>query len=658
VSRFRVRFKTAGPIRSAKLLTLLLMTGAAVSVASIGGHVASRAACSKVAAPYGSDHAAGTAARPFRTADRLARSLRAGDIGCLRAGIYRQDLTISRSGSGRLPIILRGFPGQHATLVGRLSIPGSHVTILRLRLEGTSRAGPSSPTVTGTDVAFDDDDVTSHHTAGCFSLGKGPRQYASRAVIRGSRIHDCGRLPHRNSDPAISVQNANDTLIVRNLIYDNAGSGIQLSPSAERTIVSSNIIVGNREGVVFGGGSRRASNDNLVEHNVITDSRVRNVGSRYAPGARAGIGNVAVHNCTQTARQRSGIQFPEVGFSAWGNVVADPKFVDRRSMDFRLRRDSPCRVLLRGQVTDTHTPGDTGATGYRQLVQPPFRPTSTVTARTPAQFARDLARLKAGEELDVHPMTLTGSFLITKALRSYAEIHFAPGVTFSGAEIHGYSTFQISRSSKIRIYGGDVTNPVNGACVAVDSSTNILWWHFQLHDCSATGLFVASITRSLSGIDLDGEISHVAYAPNDFDPHAEKCTGIHGSYLGGSSSLTLSGKFSLNVRDAECGAALQAGSNTVNTELWVKADDISYRARRQTAGNAIQFWGTGLHNITVHDVVADDLAGRVVETGGLYSCCNSGIVVEHGRGTNTLQNPLLSRVNYFPNPAITYRDAR
>lgn len=301
-------------------------------------------------------------------------------------------------------------------------------------------------------------------------------------------------------------------------------------------------------------------------------------------------------------------------------------------------------------------PVDTGATGYRQLVKPRFRPTSRVTARTQAQFVTDLARLKAGEELDVRPMVLAGSFRVTKALSSYAEIHFAPGVVFSGAAAYKYYTVQISDSSNLRIYGGDVTNPANGACVRIDSSTNVVWWHFKIHDCAATGLFATSIDSASAGIDLDGEIDHVAYAPNRFDPHIEKCTGIHGAYLGGDPSLSLSGKFSLHVHDSECGAAVQVGSNVVNTELWVTADDIPYEAKHQAAGNAIQFWGTGLHNITVHDVVGQDLAGRVVEAGGLYSCCNSGIVVQYGRGRDTLRNPLLSRVDYYPNPAITYEN--
>jgi hypothetical protein len=301
---------------------------------------------------------------------------------------------------------------------------------------------------------------------------------------------------------------------------------------------------------------------------------------------------------------------------------------------------------------------DLGATGYRQLIQPAFTPKRLLTARHPAQFATDLAKMRAGDELNVRPMTIRGEFLINKRLSSYAEIHFSRGVVFSGATSRGFYTIAISNASHIRIYGGEVENPVQGACVRINDSTDVLWWHFRLYDCAAGGILGTSIQRSSSGIDFDGEIDHVAY-DTSFDPHADKCTGIHGAYLGATyqdAAPTISGRFSLYIRDVPCGAALQAGSNLVNTQLWIKAVDISHKAQANTAGNAIQFWGGDLHSITVHDVTGNYLAGRVVETSGMYSCCDSGIVVQHGRGMNTLQNPLLSRVNFLPNPAVTFLD--
>ena len=320
---------------------------------------------------------------------------------------------------------------------------------------------------------------------------------------------------------------------------------------------------------------------------------------------------------------------------------------------------SASSAIVPATVGTTLPSTDLGATGYRSLAKPAFTPARLVTVSTPSQFATALANLQAGDELDVQPMTLTGSFSITKALSSYAEIHFAPGVVFSGATSRAYYTLSIQNAANVRIYGGELKNPVNGACVRVADSTNVLWWHFKLHDCAAGGIVGTNLNNSSSGLDFDGEIHHVAY-DTSFDPHAEKCTGIHGAYLGATwqnSTPVMSGKFSLYIHDVPCGAAFQGGSNLANTELWIKAVNITYQAQSQTAGNAIQFWGGNLRNIVVRNVTGNVLAGRVVETNGIYSCCNSGIVVKYGRGTTTLQNPSLSRINFATHPAVIYEDS-
>jgi hypothetical protein len=321
--------------------------------------------------------------------------------------------------------------------------------------------------------------------------------------------------------------------------------------------------------------------------------------------------------------------------------------------------DSPGNLSASSMIVTAKVPGirtDMGATGFRRLVPPPFKPTSTVTAKTPSRFATDLAELKAGERLNVKPMTIPGEYFISKKLRSYAEIHFARGVVFSGATDFEYYTVQISNSSNIRIYGGRVMNPTNGSCVRVTDSTNIVWWHFHVLDCASTGMVVGSTIKNSTGIDLDGTIDHVAY-DTSFDPHAEKCTGIHGLYLGGNPTYSVSGKISVYVNDSVCGAGIQVGCHTRNTELWLRADHLPYVAQHQTAGNAIQFWCNNLSNITVHDVVANDIAGRVINTDGVYAGGMSNVVVRYGRGTDTLHNARFSRINYDEStPGITYMD--
>ena len=67
--------------------------------------------CDKVAAPSGSDSAAGTAASPYRTAQKLADSLAPGQTGCLRAGLYEQDVKVDEGRQRRVAGDAHQLPG-------------------------------------------------------------------------------------------------------------------------------------------------------------------------------------------------------------------------------------------------------------------------------------------------------------------------------------------------------------------------------------------------------------------------------------------------------------------------------------------------------------------------------------------------------------------
>src|SRR5918992_187054 len=65
---------------------------------------------------------------------------------------------------------------------------------------------------------------------------------------------------------------------------------------AERSLVRGNIIDGNGTGITFSGDEDSASSDNVVEHNVIANSRTRwNVESFFP--STVGSGNLAAGNC-------------------------------------------------------------------------------------------------------------------------------------------------------------------------------------------------------------------------------------------------------------------------------------------------------------------------------------------------------------------------
>jgi parallel beta-helix repeat protein len=275
----------------------------------------SAAVCDRVASP-------GSRA----VVERLVRSLDPGETGCLRGGKYQGAIKLTTRGAPTEPITLRSYPGEAARVIGRLWLTraSAYLVIRGLELNGRNRNSLPSPTVNGRHITFVDNDVTNDHTGICFVLGHRLYGTARDVTIRDNRIHDCGRLPPTNHDHGIYVSVARNTRIVGNRIYSNADHGVQMYPDAQRTYVARNVIDGNGEGVLFGGTADLAPRDNLVEHNVITNSRKRyNVESHFERGGAIGEGNVVRDNCIFGGARDdgSGGIAPQIGFEATGNIT-------------------------------------------------------------------------------------------------------------------------------------------------------------------------------------------------------------------------------------------------------------------------------------------------------------------------------------------------
>jgi parallel beta-helix repeat protein len=300
--------------------------------------------CDKAASPSGSDTAAGTVTAPYRTAQRLVDSLSTGQTGCLRAGTYSQNVSISKAST-----TLTSYPGETAKVVGRFWVKqgANYVTVSNLVLDGANSSGLPSPTVNGNNDTFTGNDVSNEHTVICFNVGNDDGWgRAVGTVISRNRIHDCGG-PNTNKNHGIYVVAADNTQIVDNVIYNNADRGVQLYPNAQGTVVRGNIISGNGEGVIFSGDNGTASSNNVVENNIITGSTIRtNVESWYPAGNPVGTGNVVRNNCIGGAKTAA-YDTSGGGFTMGSsNVSGDPKFVSSSGGDFRLATTSPCASLL------------------------------------------------------------------------------------------------------------------------------------------------------------------------------------------------------------------------------------------------------------------------------------------------------------------------
>jgi hypothetical protein len=312
------------------------------------------AVCDLYAAPWGRNGGRGTAEKPFRTAQRLADALRAGQVGCLRGGTYKESwdgyvLDLERSGKPGKPIRIQSVPRERARLVGTVHVPeeADHIVLSHLAFEGTG--AHNTIKIYSTAVVLEDNDITNAGRGkSCLMLGNVSHELvAAETVVRRNRFHDCGSTDHDNKDHAIYVSNARGTKILQNVFWNTAGYTIHMYPASRSAHVAYNVIDGGspsvRGGVIFAGDDDNASSDNVIEHNVVAYAETSNITSDW--NGPTGESNVVRRNCLWSAKEHE-IDDSQGGFVVTANVVAPPLFVSRARRDYRLRRDSRCRGVL------------------------------------------------------------------------------------------------------------------------------------------------------------------------------------------------------------------------------------------------------------------------------------------------------------------------
>ena len=321
--------------------------------------------CNLYVAPGGSDNATGSASEPFASVQHLANTLTAGQTGCVR-GNYTEEVTVTNSGQASAPITITSYPGERATLTGRLWIhqDANYVTVSDMNLNGRNTNELPSPDTNAANTTFTADDVTNEHTAICFDIGSDTTYgHATNTLIQGNRIHDCGKLPAANHDHGIYVESSTGAQILENVIYDNSDRGIQLYPNAQQTTIEHNIIDSNGEGIIFSGDFGDASSNNTITNNIITNSTLRSdIESWYPAGNPIGENNTVTNNCVWGGTTGT-IETAQIGFTATNNTTSNPEYQNPTTGDYRINNTSPCANLL----TNTNTPTQ------------PFTTTSTTT---------------------------------------------------------------------------------------------------------------------------------------------------------------------------------------------------------------------------------------------------------------------------------------
>jgi hypothetical protein len=337
--------------------------------------------CDKFASTDGNDSDAGTRSNPYGTVDKLAESLVAGQTGCIRGGLYDQDVFLAGGGTPGNPITIRAYPGESVKLRGTIEAGAPWVAVEGLRIDGSYgplvMSAPYDPAEVHTRPAIEinashtrwiGNDVSNRrssndqdHAGQGVSISEG----ATDTRLIGNRIHHAGQLPSDNHQHCIYAGRTTNLLMRGNFIYECADRGLQMYPNADNGLIERNTFAYNGGVAVhFSGRGTQTSDNNLVRNNVITHTDDWNVdafegqlaaGVKFPDGARR---NEVVDNCVspspKTDESRTGgIEPTSPGdrdyFYSSGNVIASPLYDDPPSGDFALMPDSPCAPILAGR---------------------------------------------------------------------------------------------------------------------------------------------------------------------------------------------------------------------------------------------------------------------------------------------------------------------
>jgi len=306
---------------------VVLLSLAVLAATAAAPRDADAAACARFASSSGRDDASGSVAHPFRTAQRLVRSLSPGATGCLVGGSrFFGRIVLDR------PLTLRGAGAHRPAIVGGITLTprarGAVVENLAVRGRGRGRAAilVNADRARIVDNAISGTGYVDRNTA-CILLA-GPRN----AVVTGNRIESCTRATRRGlAAPGIFVGSALGTHVTDNLVVHTPGVGILLGPNAQRTRVVHNLVDGNATGVLIRGNRRTASSHNIVLANIVSNSGGHNVAAAWS--GPVGRGNIISANCLWHGFAGN-VRAPGVRLA--GNVVASPRYV-RRPADYTVR---------------------------------------------------------------------------------------------------------------------------------------------------------------------------------------------------------------------------------------------------------------------------------------------------------------------------------
>lgn len=297
--------------------------------------------------------------------------------------------------------------------------------------------------------------------------------------------------------------------------------------------------------------------------------------------------------------------------------------------------------------------------------------TRIIQPTSPSEALAAINGIRAGDSIRLPPgLTIPGRVILGTKLASPAEV-LCNGAKFVGVDNSPalsqgrFDTIFVGSAANIRMYDGEVTQAANSGIRNYGDTQNIGFYRFKVHDTNGSGLLWQPINGDLVGNVFVGEIYRcgIQWFVDQFDPHAEKGTGVHAIYLGGAPNGWLrGGGIYVHIHDQPFGCGIQTNLVDGSMELAAYAERLTFRAQSQVAANVIQAWGSN-GTVSLPFLYGEDCNGRVVDTNtGTPDSAYSGMVVQFARAHNMCLAPSPGEGNipaaepFDPRRGIVYKD--
>ena len=313
----------------------------------------------------GSDSNPGSQSQPWRSIQKAAKSLVAGDTVYVRGGVYNESVRISNSGTQSQPIRFLAYPGETPVIDGNnyqlptvywgvlLEISGNYIQVSGLEIRYSNWMGvvlsgqhdlASNMNVhhsreTGMLVSGDygivensrvwqnanRNETNTPYGQGGWATGLSAARHPNYAVLRGNTIYN-------NWGEGLSTFEANGTVMEDNVVYDNWSTNVYISDATnvllQRNLVygSDNSLIksGSRIGIEMGDEVYNPPSSNITIINNLVYGNYRNF-FWWQGNKGGGLLNVLIaNNSFINSRSTSGVQIdagPHQNVRFYNNIV-------------------------------------------------------------------------------------------------------------------------------------------------------------------------------------------------------------------------------------------------------------------------------------------------------------------------------------------------